>query len=593
MTNETKRWQRTLRDLDREFRRVTEALEVILKIDRGIFSTSPVLNDLFVQMLVGIQKLTKAEHAQILLLRGSVLEIVHSTQQADKGERFEVSDCVCGLAVEEGRTIAEPDVRKKYPGRYKAVLGGGKGMLSEVVVPIRREAEERIIGVLNVEWPKRNGFHDVDIDIVEQFALQAGAAMHSARLREALALTLDLGQMIHSMSHRDAIRKTLEILADAFPMKVVIQFLLLSRDMQSLAIQASTEPATEGINVLVADSVSGVAVETKKAVRSDDVWKDFGERFKSTVADKGGPRIVSELAVPILDVRGVIGVLNVESPITGAFTDYDEYVLSLLANAGVWHRFRDSDRQRATAAMAAVGDVAGNLVHILTNSLLPVYGSCEELASLAAKDLSSTPLKQAIYGVLDSVYGFRDRVVDLRKRYERALAGNAPIRLNELLRHLAPTIVTRKDSKANDFIDVQYALDESIGELRLPPAIEDVIWNLLSNSNAAIPEEQRGFIRVSTKLHRGKYTGHAERLEITITDSGSGIPKKDQDEIYKLKFKPGAHGYGLWWIKSFVDRCDGAIELDSDAGRGATFTLRFPVTPEGEMVSLVDSKEDL
>jgi signal transduction histidine kinase len=235
-----------------------------------------------------------------------------------------------------------------------------------------------------------------------------------------------------------------------------------------------------------------------------------------------------------------------------------------------------------TESMAAVGDVAGNLVHILNNGVVPVYLACERVAKLAPTDDSSLPLKQAIGELVGDVEGFRDRVLQLKERYARAIQGNAPIDVNELAKTMAPTIVTRDD------IEVLYDLDPAIGVLNLPPAIEDVLWNLLSNAKANMPRKRRGTIRIVTKLHKGAYTGQAESLELCVADTGVGIATSRHEDIFILK--PGAHGYGLWWVKTFVERCDGTIELDSDEGRGAAFTLRFPLAA-GSMRGLVEVEE--
>lgn len=587
MTNE-KRWERMLGELNAEFHRVTRALEVILQVDRHIFASAPVLKDVFQEMLLGIQNATEAEHVQILLRHDSTLRIEHSTQESDKEKVFVLSDCVSGLAVEENRTVAELRVREKHPRRYKAVFGEGKGMESEIAVPIRRDQGSMIIGVLNVEWPEPDGFDDMDVEIIEQFALQAAAAIDSVRQREALSLTLRLAELIHSMPYRDAIRQTLEELAKSFPFEVVIQFLLLSRDAQLLVIEASTKMDTETVAVLVNDSVSGIAALENRAVRSGNVAEKFGEKFKSTVADSGGPWIKSELAVPIHESGRVIGVLNLESPEPDAFTEHDEYLVTLLANTGVWNRSREADRQRALSAMATVGDVAAGLVHILTNRLPLLYETSKQVVALADRNAPPDEIKTASEQVLVAATGFGERVEKLRERYQNALAGNAPMKLNEVVKRQAREINSRNNSESPDYIHIDYQLDRSLGELKLPRGIGDVLWNLLSNANAAIPNDRRGTITIRTRLHCGKYTGKPEMLEICVRDDGRGISREEQKTLYDLKFKEGAHGFGLWWIKKFVDRFDGTIELNSDVDQGAVFKLSFPLTSLGEMRSLVE-----
>jgi signal transduction histidine kinase len=70
------------------------------------------------------------------------------------------------------------------------------------------------------------------------------------------------------------------------------------------------------------------------------------------------------------------------------------------------------------------------------------------------------------------------------------------------------------------------------------------------------------------------------RLE--IRDSGEGIPRHEQQRIFE-RFEratsgqrhPGL-GLGLWICKQIVDACQGTISVESEPGRGATFSVLLP-----------------
>jgi signal transduction histidine kinase len=84
---------------------------------------------------------------------------------------------------------------------------------------------------------------------------------------------------------------------------------------------------------------------------------------------------------------------------------------------------------------------------------------------------------------------------------------------------------------------------------------------------------------------------HSEKwVDVSVTDSGPGIPQEIHDRIFELDFsgrstaRPGKLGFGLWWVKTLMTRLGGSISVESDPeGRegdvsksGTTFRLRLP-----------------
>jgi signal transduction histidine kinase len=77
-------------------------------------------------------------------------------------------------------------------------------------------------------------------------------------------------------------------------------------------------------------------------------------------------------------------------------------------------------------------------------------------------------------------------------------------------------------------------------------------------------------------------------VEISISDSGIGIPKNMHDEIFET-FKQvdssiakeyEGTGLGLALVKKFVEMHGGEIWVESEVGKGSTFTFTIPVDSE-------------
>ncbi|MBK5275783.1 MAG: histidine kinase, partial [Desulfuromonadales bacterium] len=68
-------------------------------------------------------------------------------------------------------------------------------------------------------------------------------------------------------------------------------------------------------------------------------------------------------------------------------------------------------------------------------------------------------------------------------------------------------------------------------------------------------------------------------IEISITDTGVGIPPKNLRKLFQPLFttKPKGIGLGLVVCKNLVEANGGRIEVESELGRGTTFTVLLPV----------------
>ena len=114
----------------------------------------------------------------------------------------------------------------------------------------------------------------------------------------------------------------------------------------------------------------------------------------------------------------------------------------------------------------------------------------------------------------------------------------------------------------------------------IPRAVGQVFNNLVSNAVRYTPEG--GSVRVSASSGGGMAV-------VSVEDTGYGIPPEDQNKIferfYRVKDANTRHivgtGLGLPIVKKVVEEMGGRIELESEPGKGSTFTVSLPaVQPE-------------
>lgn len=106
--------------------------------------------------------------------------------------------------------------------------------------------------------------------------------------------------------------------------------------------------------------------------------------------------------------------------------------------------------------------------------------------------------------------------------------------------------------------------------------LEQAILNLMAN--AIKFNKPGGEVRVSATVNE------AHQVAIVIADTGVGIPSQDLPRIFERFYRidkarsrqVGGTGLGLSIVKHVVERMNGAIEVESQLGRGSVFTLRLP-----------------
>lgn len=111
--------------------------------------------------------------------------------------------------------------------------------------------------------------------------------------------------------------------------------------------------------------------------------------------------------------------------------------------------------------------------------------------------------------------------------------------------------------------------------------MERILFNLLSNAFKFTPEG--GSVSVTANV-AGQW------LDVSIQDTGIGIPEERQEKIFERYFQlhnPGTFvshgsGIGLAITKEFVKLCNGSITVYSKENEGTTFSLRFPVVRAGQ-----------
>ena len=162
-------------------------------------------------------------------------------------------------------------------------------------------------------------------------------------------------------------------------------------------------------------------------------------------------------------------------------------------------------------------------------------------------------------------------------RFEReeSEAAKSWVVLDEIITEAARSLAAAAEEKK-----LQFKLEIATRELEVagdPEALLQAVGNLLDNAIKYTPAGGR--VTISLKKEETEAV-------ITVTDTGIGIDKKDQERIFERFYRVdkarsrelGGTGLGLSIVRHIVKNHNGRIEITSCPGSGSSFTLRLPLT---------------
>ena len=234
------------------------------------------------------------------------------------------------------------------------------------------------------------------------------------------------------------------------------------------------------------------------------------------------------------------------------------------------HRLAETQLQLAHAdKLASVGRLAAGIAHEINNPLTGVLSYASLLKKRFESDISASEDLDVIIretlrcrGIIRGLLDFARPTPPSRK----------PTDLNEVVRHAVAVVMKQLQlSHVSLALDLAEDLPTTYADAN---QIQQVMVNLLLNAADALGLEG-GEIRLSS-------LAHAERVALIIEDNGQGIPAENLSHLFEPFFSTkGTRGTGLglavtWGI---IESHGGTIDVQSEPGHGARFTVSLPVMP--------------
>ncbi len=258
----------------------------------------------------------------------------------------------------------------------------------------------------------------------------------------------------------------------------------------------------------------------------------------------------------------------------------------------------------AEAANRAKSDFLANMSHEIRTPMNAILGFTEVLKRGFAKDEAErVKYLETIHASGQHLLQLINDILDLSKvEAGRIEIERVPFAPHELLQEVVTVlgVKAREKDVALDF-EIEGPIPATV--VSDPTRLRQIVTNLLSN---AIKFTESGGVRIAARLSR---SGPEPRFEVAVTDQGIGIPADKHESIFEAFVQAdasvtrrfGGTGLGLPISRRFARMMGGDIVVDSEPGRGSTFTAVFDpgplegvemLTPEQALAAASSSEDE-
>lgn len=236
-------------------------------------------------------------------------------------------------------------------------------------------------------------------------------------------------------------------------------------------------------------------------------------------------------------------------------------------------RQREIDYLRELSAMK--DEFVQTVSHDLKNPLSVIMGYADLLCTeeTIKQEPEILSYVTAIRRRSDEMYELISNLLDLARIEAGMGLSTAPMRLNEFLDEQVESIRPLAEGKHLTF--VYSALPSNITLIADAMRLGQVVRNLLSNAIKYTPEGKR--VELS-------HTIQTARILLQVKDTGLGIPRQDLPNIFQKFYRVNTPehntskgtGLGLSIAKAIIEQHQGSIWVESELGKGSTFSIELP-----------------
>lgn len=571
---------------EQEQRRLAETLRQVALM----LGTTQELGALLGQSLVFLERVLPYHVALVVLMRGGQVERAEVRgAPLPPAERWLLPGTLGARVCAEHRAIIVPDVAQETSWQP---WPGMEGLRSWIGVPFLSRDEVSGFLALGAEESCRYGREEGALAL--SFAGQLALALERVRFyeqerrrTEQIDLLNRIGQrVVGIMDLEQLLDETIRSLHSAWQpyqtsLAVVEGDALTVRTITGLSEPHAAAPAKTRVGLDDLGTISWVARKGVPLLVADVAMEP---RFQA-VPHLPGTR--AEMAVPLRAKGQVIGAIDLRGDRAGQFDENDLATLQAIAiqvagaveRAMLYAELRESVEQLRQIDRLR-NDFLSTVNHEMRAPLTAILGFADFILRGQAGPLTP-PQREYLKDIRASgerIMALVDNMLEAARLEEGQVVAHCLwVRLGELVSRVLTMVVPGAMEKE---ITLTPNVPADLPELWADPLmVERILINLLANAVKFTP--RGGSVWVEARVRAGE----PGWVEISVRDTGVGIDPQHHAEIfqrYRRVEAPGmgkvpGTGLGLYIVKGLVEAQGGRIWVESEVGKGSTFTFTLPV----------------
>jgi two-component system phosphate regulon sensor histidine kinase PhoR len=435
-----------------------------------------------------------------------------------------------------------------------------------LVVPLLSKGET--VGALCLFRPRGERFREEEHELLQAVSAEFGTIWYNASLYGRL--TQRSANPLAPFTYKSQERRiqTLNVLSDA----VLGEKSLMASIMDSIADGVIVTDVLGTIQILNPKAKEIFGLYGESAIGQSAV--DFIRRFEDVppeVMREKFKKIVERGETFSADIRIAIPTTRFYTLQLGPVRSRDGLVQGIVGVLSDVTELKEMDQMKT--------DLMSMVTHEIRTPLATVRGFAQILLKGGIGGDKSKEFLEIINRQSNRLVNLVNDFLDItRIESGRQVITKGPVDVDKLIQNAVADLKPLADEKN---ITLQYAspgaLPEVFGDRNL---IEQVLINLVSN---AIKYSPKGaWAKVAAIQQNGS-------VAIAVQDNGLGIPKESIPRLFEKFYRVRCDdrkdiigtGLGLSLVKQIIDVHQGTIRVESEHGKGSTFTFTFPVAKPG------------
>jgi PAS domain S-box-containing protein len=300
-------------------------------------------------------------------------------------------------------------------------------------------------------------------------------------------------------------------------------------------------------------------------------WKGTLER---AIAEKADYDVVFRIVLPEGTVRWIY---TVGHPVLTAAGELVQFLGSSTDITDHKRAEQEHEKLRQLEAELAhinrvsmLGEMAASLAHEIKQPIAAAIASANSCLEWLAHEPPNLDRARAAAARIDRYGNRAAEIIDrIRSLYRKSPPQRELLDVNGIIQEMLTLL---GDEATRSSIVMRTYLAADVPKIMADPVqLQQVFMNLILNAIEAM-KDSGGELTAKSELHDGQ-------LQLSVSDTGVGLPAEKMDQIFSAFFttKPQGSGMGLAISRSIVESHGGQLWATANDGRGATFHFTLPI----------------